>query len=232
MRTFARAWCPPALWELLRHLRARARARAASGRATEAAGQDLSVYWDPRMAEMLEHWGEGNAWSEIQLIMSGRHGRALDIACGTGRTMELMADMPGLELHGCDISDLLLGKAVARGIDRSRLALADATAMGYADASFDWAYSIGSLEHFTEEGILAFLRECRRVVRGTTFHMVPVSRMGRDEGWIKTFQSYHNNSRGWWEARCRQVYPRVQVLDSAWADEISLGCWLACHPEA
>jgi ubiquinone/menaquinone biosynthesis C-methylase UbiE len=181
------------------------------------------------MAQILEEWGEGNAWDEIQLIMADRHGKALDIACGTGAVMAKLARYPGLEVHGCDISDMLIGKAVERGVPRERLTVTDATAMSYSDGTFDWGYSIGSLEHFTEEGIGKFLAECHRVVRGATFHMVPVARSGRDEGWIKTFQSYHNNSVAWWETRCRAVYARVDALDSSWSDRISVGKWLVCE---
>ena len=80
--------------------------------------RDLDVYWDPQMAEILEHWGEGNAWNEIQLLLMNCRGRALDMACGTGKTMSLLAGLPALEVHGCDISDMLIGKALERGLAR------------------------------------------------------------------------------------------------------------------
>src|SRR6185437_15937614 len=149
------------------------------------------------MAALLETWGEGNAWNEIQLLMAVRSGRVLDIACGTGKTIEILAQFPALEVHGCDISDMLLQKATERGIAPERLKRTDATTMEYAEGAFDWGYSIGSLEHFTEDGIDKFLKECHRVVSGATFHMIPVSQNGLDTGWIKTFQSYHNNSVAW-----------------------------------
>jgi ubiquinone/menaquinone biosynthesis C-methylase UbiE len=242
MKALLRDLCPPLLWRGLRRIKAGApptqapvKRRGAGGRAAPAgngAAQDLDVYWDPRMAEILEHWGEGNAWNEIQLLLMNCRGRVLDMACGTGKTMSLLASFPALEVHGCDISDMLIGKAQERGIARDRLTVTDATAMHYADACFDWGYSIGSLEHFTEDGISKFLQECCRVVRGATFHMVPVSRKGGDEGWIKTLQSYHNNSASWWEAKCRAVYPQVRVLGSSWSDRISVGKWLICSQQA
>ncbi len=191
-------------------------------------GQDLAVYWDPQMAAMLETWGEDNAWNEIQLLLVGRTGKVLDIACGTGKTMSLVSRLAGLEVHGCDISDFLIGKALERGLARDRLLVTDATNMNYPDASFDYAYSIGSLEHFTEEGIIKLLTECQRVVTNTSYHMIPVSRKGKDEGWIKTFQSYHNNSVDWWLQRYQAVYPRVTVMDSVWQDSLSLGKWFIC----
>jgi ubiquinone/menaquinone biosynthesis C-methylase UbiE len=226
MKDFVRQICPPILWRGLQTINGRLSSRSIKN--PRVGEQDLDVYWDPRMAEMLEHWGEGNAWNEIQLLMVNRKGKALDIACGTGKTMSLLSPFSGLEVHGCDISDMLIAKALERGIPRDRLKVTDATNMEYSDGSFDWGYSIGSLEHFTEEGIGKFLGECSRVVRGATFHMVPVARSGRDEGWIKTFQSYHNNSVGWWENMCRRKYPAVHVLDSSWSDNISTGKWLVC----
>jgi ubiquinone/menaquinone biosynthesis C-methylase UbiE len=181
------------------------------------------------MAAMLETWGAGNAWNEIQLLMVGRSGRVLDIACGTGKTIEILSRFPDLDVYGCDISDMLLQKAIERGISPDRLKRTDAAAMDYPSAQFELGYSIGSLEHFTEEGIRQFLGECHRVVSGTTLHMIPVSRSGQDTGWIKTFQSYHNNSVAWWEKNFEAVYPHVQVLDSAWSDDISFGKWFICN---
>lgn len=227
VRDFARELCPPLIWRGLSQLRDRLRPQ---NRKPSPDGQDLAVYWDPEMAQILETWGEGNAWTEIQLLMATNAGRVLDIACGTGKTIDLLDRFPALEVHGCDISDMLIGKAIERGIARDRLTVTDATAMSYPDGSFDWAYTIGSLEHFTEDGIVKLLAECRRVARKSTFHMIPVARSGRDEGWIKTLQSYHNNSVQWWEEKCRSVYPNVQILDSSWSDRISVGKWLICSP--
>lgn len=224
MKEIVKDFIPPVV---LRGIQA-VRGRVATFRPTSSAMQDLGIYWDPKMAEMLDRWGEGNAWTDIQLLMVGKKGRVLDIACGTGRTMELLVDNIDIELHGCDISDMLIDRAVARGIPRDKLQVTDATAMQYADGSFDWAYSIGSLEHFTTEGIEKFLKECRRIARSGSFHMIPVSRSGRNEGWIKTFQSYHNNSVSWWDEKCRTAYEKVAILDSTWNDQMSLGKWLVC----
>jgi ubiquinone/menaquinone biosynthesis C-methylase UbiE len=160
--------------------------------------------------------------------MSQTTGKALDLACGSGKVISLLADVPGLEVHGCDISDLLIGKAIARGISADCLKICDATELPYPDAAYDYSYSIGSLEHFTEEGIRKFVAEAARVTRIGSFHMVPVSRSGADEGWIKTYQSYYNCSVSWWQTRFETKFARVRALDSAWNDHISLGKWFLC----
>lgn len=195
------------------------------------AHQDLGVYWDDEMAAILETWGEGNVWNEIQYLLFNQEGKVLDIACGTGKTMEMLLRYPELDLTGFDISDMLIGKARERGLPSEKLFVADATALQFADSSFDFAYSIGSLEHFTEDGLERVIAESRRVVRRSAFHMVPVSRSGRDEGWMTTYQSFFNNSVEWWLTKYHTAFDRIDVLDSAWEDSLSIGKWFICHRE-
>lgn len=228
MSKIVKQLCPPVLLGGAQRIRKAFASSAPAPRSNTA--QDLDVYWDPNMADMLETWGEGNAWNDIQLLMAHRQGKVLDIACGTGKVIEILKRYPTLELYGCDISDLLLSRAAQRGIAKDRLTLTDATKMSYVDQSFDFAYSIGSLEHFTETGIIDFLRENLRIVRGPTFHMVPMSRDRKDHGWITTSQSYFNNSEDWWLKKCLQVYPEAKLLASSWSDPISVGRWMMCSP--
>ena len=229
MNKIVKQLCPPVLLGGARKIRNALSGTAPVTRSSQT--QDLDVYWDPKMADMLESWGEGNAWNDIQLLMAHRSGKVLDIACGTGKVIEILKRFPAIELHGCDISDLLLSRAAQRGIAPDRLTLTDATKMIYPNKSFDFAYSIGSLEHFTEDGILAFMRENLRIVNGPTFHMVPMSRDGKDHGWITTSQSYFNNSESWWLKKCLQIYPKATLLASSWSDGISIGRWMMCSPQ-
>jgi SAM-dependent methyltransferase len=202
-----------------------------TGGTSDAGNQDLDLYWDPKMAAILETWGIGNTWNEIQLLLANLHGKIVDIACGTGKVMTFLDAYPALEVHGFDVSDFLIQKAIDRGIPRERLAVADATKTHYPDNAFDYGYSIGSLEHFTEDGILQFVKETYRISRYASFHQIPISRSGRNEGWMKTHQSFHNNSVDWWLERYRSTYPTVHVLDSAWNDKISVGKWFLCVKE-
>ena len=202
-----------------------------TGGTSDTGNQDLDVYWDPKMAEILETWGIGNTWNEIQLLLANVRGKVVDIACGTGKAMTMLSPYPALEVHGFDVSDFLIQKAIDRGIPRDRLAVADATKTHYSDNEFDYGYSIGSLEHFTEDGILNFVAETHRITRFASFHQIPVSRSDRNEGWMKTHQSFHNNSVAWWLERYRSAYSTVHVLDSAWNDKISVGKWFLCVKE-
>ncbi len=220
---------PPLLWSLARGAVPHRAARPPASAQARPDKQALDIYWDAQMAQLLETWGEGNAWHEIRMIFAGLRGRALDIACGTGKVMALVQTAPGIEVYGCDISDMLIARAVERGLDPARLKVCDATQLPYADDTFDFAYTIGSLEHFTEEGIQQVLHGCKRVVNGPSFHMIPVSRTGADEGWIRPYQEYFNNSVAWWVERARRVFPDVTVVDSIWSDERSVGKWLICR---
>jgi ubiquinone/menaquinone biosynthesis C-methylase UbiE len=191
--------------------------------------QNLDVYWSIEMTEALEAWGEGTVWREILYLTASASGRILDIACGTGKVIELVSRFPDCEVYGIDISDLLIQKAVERGIPEKRLKVCDATTMtGYADDYFDYSYSIGSFEHFTEAGIEAGLHECGRVTRHKSFHMVPTARSGNDDGWITTTQSYFNNTPAWWLEKFDKHFEHVFVLDSQWRSALSLGKWFVC----
>lgn len=227
LKSIAEDVLPPVVMRGLKGLKKRIpRPLRAGG---DGSSQALDLYWDPKMAAALETWGEGNAWNEIQLLMLNAQGAVLDIACGTGKVITMLNGIRDLEVHGCDISDFLLEKAVERGIPKERLTCCDATALPYQAKQFHYAYSIGSLEHFTEVGIEGFLQQCKKVVSKRSFHMIPVSRSQKNEGWISPWQSYFNNSTDWWIAKCKPIFGKVTVLDSAWQDEMSLGKWIICE---
>jgi ubiquinone/menaquinone biosynthesis C-methylase UbiE len=190
--------------------------------------QDLGLYWDKEYAQVLEVWGKDSTWNEIQLILSGRIGKVLDIACGTGITIKLLEKYPSLEIHGFDISDLLIQKAIEKNIAPQKLKVQDATKTDYKIDEFDYSYSIGSLEHFTFEGIDSFISESARYTKTASFHMIPVSRSGKDEGWMKTMQSFFNNSEDWWYLKFRAHFREVYSIPSKWEDQISYGRWFIC----
>lgn len=231
LKTIAHQMCPPLVWNGLGRIKSRLKQSPSETveRPIVPSGQDLDLYWDPQFAKVLDTWGEGSTWHEILFLMANCSGKVLDIACGTGKAMEMVSSLPQVTIYGCDISDFLIQKAVDRGITKTRLKVCDATATDYADDTFDYAYSIGSLEHFTDDGITRFVTECYRITKGRSFHMVPVSRSGKDEGWLKTVQRFHNNSVAWWLAKFKAIYPTVYVLDSLWQDNISIGKWFICE---
>ena len=143
-------------------------------------------------------------------------------------TIDLLSRFKNVQVYGCDISDVLIQKALGRGVSKERLKICDATKTGYENNFFDYSYSIGSLEHFTEDGIRQFIPEVHRITRFSSFHQIPVSRSGRNEGWVKRIQSFYNNSSDWWLDKFKSKYKAVYVLDSKWEDDISCGKWFVC----
>ena len=194
----------------------------------DSSKQDLDLYWDEKYAEVLENWGADNTWNEIQLILSPCKGKVLDFACGTGKTLLLLKKFDDLDLYGFDISDLLIKKAIEKGFSKERLKVADATKTNYLNKEFDYSFSIGSLEHFTLDGIDRFIGESHRITKKVSYHMIPVSKSDEDEGWMKTVQSFYNNSEGWWYKKFEKYFDRVYSIPSKWEDDISFGRWFIC----
>ena len=193
--------------------------------------QDLDIYWDKDFARILDTWGVDSTWLEVQLLLANCNGKVLDIACGSGPVLQLCMGFKNINLYGCDISDLLLKKAhEERGIPKEKLVLNDATKMSYYDDEFNFSYSIGSLEHFTEEGIAKFISESYRVTKFGSFHLVPTNEKGEDEGWISPLQSYYNNSIEWWLVHFKKSYETVIFVKSKWQDPgRSYGHWFLCY---
>jgi ubiquinone/menaquinone biosynthesis C-methylase UbiE len=229
LKESARQIFPPILFKLINSTRKLVNLKLSSQTPQHPpTEQDISVYWDSKMSNFLETWGEGNVWNEVQYLMSNCNGRVLDIACGTGKTIEINSKYSELEIYGCDISDFLLQKAIERGISKEKLQVCDATNTNYESNFFEYSYSIGSLEHFTVEGISQFIAECHRITAKSSFHMIPVSRSGKNEGWLKLYQSYHNNSVDWWLDIFKSIYSEVYVIDSVWHGDVSVGKWFIC----
>lgn len=191
--------------------------------------QELDVYWTEDMANQLENWGKNSTWNEIDCLLVNCKGKVIDIACGTGVNIVALQRFTWLDVHGFDISDFLIQKALKKNIDPSKLTVRDATKTGYVDNEFDYSYSIGSLEHFTEEGIDQFLKDCSRYTSKASFHMIPVSASDKNEGWMRTNQSFHNNSVAWWVEKYAKHFKDVKVIDSAWKEPgLSVGKWFIC----
>lgn len=196
--------------------------------ASDSSKQNLHPYWDGDFAEMLETWGEKNAWHELDYLMAFRSGKVLDIACGTGKNMLDLSKFANLNLYGCDISDFLINKGIARGISADRLVVCNATKLPFEDNEFEYSYSIGSLEHFDMASLDLAISESKRVTQLASFHQVPTSRNQRDNGWIERTQSYWNNSVEFWVSRFKKHYKQVDCLPSLWDDTESIGYWFIC----
>mgnify|MGYP001364301794 CR=1 FL=1 len=192
--------------------------------------QDIDIYNKSLTAEKLSEWGKGTTWNEIQMFFDDKEGKILDVACGTGLNMiDLSRINPKASLYGCDISQYLIDIAGKNGVKKENLFCIDATELNFEENFFDYSYSIGSMEHFTEDGIEKLIANLSKITRKTSIHMMPISKKNIDEGWIKTYQSFHNNSSEWWLKKFKKNFQKVEIIDSSWEDHISKGKWFVCR---
>ncbi|MBC7263232.1 MAG: class I SAM-dependent methyltransferase [Chloroflexi bacterium] len=97
----------------------------------------------------------------LDLLGVERGKRLLDVACGIGVLVGLAARR-GLVAHGVDLSPVAICAACYRTHD-GYFVVGDGEALPYADETFDYVTSIGSLEHYLDmEG---GTREMARVLR-------------------------------------------------------------------
>jgi ubiquinone/menaquinone biosynthesis C-methylase UbiE len=99
--------------------------------------------------------------------------RVLDIACGTGTLLQMVAERhPGAALTGIDIDPKVLARAKAKIGTKAVLELASATALPFASGTFDIVLSSLAFHHLTREEKVAAMQEVRRVLRpGGEFHL-------------------------------------------------------------
>ena len=85
--------------------------------------------------------------------------RILDVGCGTGANLEMLAGFGAAE--GVDVSDAALAFCRARGLTKVRLGAAER--LPYEDNSFDLVTALDVVEHLDDDA--AGLSEMRRVLR-------------------------------------------------------------------
>lgn len=111
-------------------------------------------------------------WLLLQAIENvPKNARVLDLGCGNGFTLKLLASAGYTDLEGIDSqlsARLLLGRALWQWRNRTgrkpyRLNRGDFTQMNFPAASFDLAYSVSVIEHGVR--LAPFLEECFRVLR-------------------------------------------------------------------
>jgi SAM-dependent methyltransferase len=93
-----------------------------------------------------------------KLDVQGRAPRILDVGCGTGANLEMLAQFG--ETEGVDVSEDALAFCRARGL--TKVTLGAAEHLPYADGSFDLVTALDVVEHLDDDA--GGLREMRRVL--------------------------------------------------------------------
>ncbi len=229
MRNFFKKILPPIIIDFYRDIYIKNLIRKNRSQVKENE-QDVDIYETDLTAEKLNEWGKDTTWNEIQMFFISKKGNILDVACGTGINMlDVQKLSPDANVYGCDISQNLINICLKSGIDKNKLICSDAMKINYPENFFDYSYSIGSLEHFTEKGLNDIIGKLHFITKKYTVHMMPVSKKNENEGWIKTYQTFHNNNVAWWVNKFEQKFSKVEVIDSSWQDHISIGKWFICY---
>lgn len=93
--------------------------------------------------------------------------RGLDLGCGKGRHVVLMAEM-GIEAHGTDISEVAIASGrewLAHARLSGKMDVGSITKIDYPDAYFDLVICHGVLDHVLEADCVAAIAEVRRILR-------------------------------------------------------------------
>jgi ubiquinone/menaquinone biosynthesis C-methylase UbiE len=94
-------------------------------------------------------------------------GRALDVACGTGRGVLLLRDITPIVFGVDGTAEMLAAAAAKLGDDRRTVCLArgNAASLPFADATFDVVISLNFVHLFDVPAKRTFIREMARVTR-------------------------------------------------------------------
>lgn len=175
--------------------------------ATRVARQFGQEYWDGE-----RHFGYGGyrydgRWRAVAEAMAQHYGlkpgmRVLDVGCGKAFLLyELGQVVPGLELHGIDISTY--GIEHAKEEVRPCLQVASATSLPFEDASFDFVYSLNTLHNLYTHELDQALREMQRVRRGGAYLVVESYRNAEEKVnllyWQLTCEGFYTPEEWqWW----------------------------------
>jgi ubiquinone/menaquinone biosynthesis C-methylase UbiE len=120
-------------------------------------------FWQPVIPTLQKHFG-----------LTGRSS-LLDVGCAKGFMLhDLMELIPGIRVSGVDISDY----AIAHAMDgiKSKVQVADAKDLPFADNSFDVVIAINTIHNLNRDDCAQALREIERVSRKGSFITVDAYR--------------------------------------------------------
>lgn len=143
--------------------------------------------WVPVARDIIEHFS----------LKAGD--RVLDIGCAKGFLMrDLLAELPGLEVFGLDISEYALMNCHPDVIGRIHQGSADH--LPFPDGSFDAIISLDTVHNLTRDRAKVALQEIQRLSAGRAFVRVDSYRTPEQkaifESWVLTAK-FHDYPDGW-----------------------------------
>jgi protein-L-isoaspartate(D-aspartate) O-methyltransferase len=146
-------------------------------------------------------------WEKVARLMVEHYGlepgdRVLDVGCGKGFLLyDFTQVLPGLEVHGIDVSRYAIEHA--KDEIRDRLQVASATALPFPDRHFDLVYSLNTLHNLHCYDLDPALREIERVGRERKYVCVESYRDEAEKAnllyWQVTCEAFNTPEEwAWW----------------------------------
>lgn len=177
-------------------------------KAAELAKQWGYDYWDGdrRICYGGYRYMEGR-WEKVARAMVEHYGlkpgdKILDVGCGKGFLLyDFTKVLPGIEIHGIDISDYAI--ANSKEEVRDRLQIGNATALPFPDNYFDFVYSITTLHNLHCYDLDKALHEIQRVAKDKKYICVESYRNEVEKAnllyWQVTCEAFYTPEEwDWW----------------------------------
>jgi ubiquinone/menaquinone biosynthesis C-methylase UbiE len=120
-------------------------------------------FWKPVLPDLISHF---------QLTSESR---VLDVGCAKGFFLhDLQESLPGIEIHGIDISSYAIENCIESVKDNVKVG--DARKLDFEDNSFDFVMSVNTVHNLNREDCGQSLREIQRVSGGRSFITVDAYR--------------------------------------------------------
>jgi len=168
-------------------------------------------YWDGDRRYGYGGYRYDGRWLPVAQAIATHYGleagdRVLDIGCGKAFLLyELTRAVPGLEVHGVDISEYAV--ANAKQEVRERLQVASAVELPFPADHFDLCISLNVFHNLYCYDLERALREMQRVMRGNGYIVVESYRNASEKAnllyWQLTCEGFYTPQEWeWWYERC------------------------------
>ena len=163
-------------------------------------------YWDGDRRYGYGGYSYDGRWRSVADDMAEHYGlsagdKVLDVGCGKGYLLyEFTQSVPGVEVHGIDISQYAIDNS--KGEVKSSLRVGDAVDLPFDEHSFDFVVSLGTLHNLYNFDLRAAVGEIERVGKDKKYILVESYRTEKEKAnllyWQLTCESFHTPREWEW----------------------------------